>query len=874
MLSLSLTNSSSLFAQQENEQITLKEAFELVEKSKNVKFFYQLQWIENRSVPREILKLALPDFLNAALQNTGYNYTIYKQKYIILLSNGGLSSNTQRENIIDEESFVAKSGEFSISGKIKDANSGESIIGAALYFEEVETGAVSNSFGYYSISLPSGIYTVRVSAMGKASSSQRIFLDKNISLDIELYDHLTQLNEVVVKADAIDKNISSPEMGLVKLDTKTMQSIPAFLGETDVIRSITMLPGVSTVGEGAAGFNVRGGNTDQNLILIDDVPVFNSSHLFGFFSMINTDIVKDVTLYKGGMPAQYGGRVASVLDLKLKDGNSKEFTGNGGLGIISSRLSLEGPIVKDKLSFLVAGRYAYPNWILKKVPDYNIRNSEGYFYDANITLNYQINENNSLRLSSYYSVDGFKFAADTLYGWSTLNTTLKWNTLLSKKLFVSTSFINSNYSYDVEGETENTGFTARFGIETIGAKVDLSYFANLKHKFDFGVSSLVYDLNPGKLSATPESALNARTLQNERAIESAAYISDEFKITPRLTILAGLRYSRYSSLGPQEVFIYSPGVPRTPSSIIDTLSYSRNKVIKTYSGLEPRLSARLTIDNQSSVKASYNKTIQYLHLISNTTAISPIDIWKSSNANIPPQQGHQFSLGYFRNLKNNTIETSAEIYYKQVYDLVEYKDGADLFLNPLIETELIPAFGKAYGVELLIRKNYGTLTGWVGYTYSRSLRKSEGLFPTEIINRGRFFPANYDKPHDLTVVTNYKFNRRISLSTNFTYSTGRPITYPDAVFIVDGYTVVQFTERNQARIPDYHRLDISLTIDKPLKQTQRFRGSWNFAIYNLYGRKNPYSVFFKPTYKGSIPQAYRLAVLGSIFPSISYNFKF
>jgi hypothetical protein len=872
---LQLALGPSLFAQQK--EVTLQEAFASLQKTRKIRFFYKYEWIEKIAVDRESLSLPLSEFLSAALKDSEYSYVLYKNKYVILLTSkpDALQHSSNRlPDRLNERNFIPDGKEYVIKGQIKDANSGENIIGAAVYLEELETGTVANTYGYYSLTVPSGIYTLRVTAMGKAAASHRVILNKNLSLDIELYEHLTQLNEVVIRAEAMDKNVSSVDMGLVKLDTRTMQSIPAFLGETDIIKSLILLPGVSTVGEGAAGFNVRGGNTDQNLILIDDVPVFNSSHLFGFFSMINTDVVKDVTLYKGGMPAQYGGRIASVLDMKLKDGNSKEFTGNGGVGIISSRLSLEGPIIKDKLSFVVGGRYAYPNWVLRKVPDYNIRNSEGYFYDSQLTLNYQLNPKNTLRFSTYYSVDGFKFAADTLYGWSATNSTLKWNTLISEKFFLSTTVIKSDYNYSVDSRVVNSEFDAQFGIKTFGAKIDASYFTSLKHKIDFGASTLYYDFNPGILQAQAGSSINSRSLQAEQAMESGIYVNDEFKISQRISLLAGLRYSFYSNLGPQQVLLYDPDLPRSPSSVIDTLSFGDKEVIKTYSGFEPRVSARFSINNQSSVKVSYNKTIQYLHLISNTTAISPLDIWKSSNNYIPPQRGEQFSIGYFRNFKNNTIETSAEIYYKEIQDMVEYKDGADLFLNPFLETALLPAIGMAYGAELLVRKNYGNLTGWMGYTYSRSLRKVEGPTPTETINSGKYFPSNYDKPHDFTFVMNYKFTRRMSLSTNFTYNTGRPITYPDAVFIVDGYTVVQFTERNQGRIPDYHRLDISLTVDKSLKQTQRWKGSWNFAIYNLYGRKNPYSVFFKPTFKGSLPQAYRLAVLGSIFPSISYNFKF
>lgn len=858
----------------QSQPIPLKDAFHRIEKNYEVKFFYRLSWVQEITVDEKMIKRPLTEFLSLSLKDTNLTYKLFKGKYIILIKLPGNESASSIAESINEKTFVSDGKEYSISGKIEDGNTGESIAGASVYIQELKTGTACNASGFYSITVPSGIYNLQFSAAGKASSNQRVILYKDLFLNIELYDHLTQLNEVVIKADALDHNISSIDMGLVKLDPKTLQSIPAFMGTADIIKSITLLPGVSTVGEGAGGFNVRGGGVDQNLILLDDVPIFNSSHLFGFFSIINSEEVKDMALYKGGIPAQYGGRISSVLDIKLKDGNTKKVTGKGGIGIISSGLSFEGPIVKDKLSFVVGGRYAYPNWILKKVPDNNIRNSEGYFYDLNATLNYQIDEKNSIRISSYFSKDGFKFAADTVYGWSTRNATFKWNTLPSKKIFLSTTAFFSEYKYSIEGNNFSNEYYSDFGIRTIGGKIDGSYFVNLKHKVDFGASSTFYNFNQGKLVPSDGSSLNGRQLQPERSIESGFYIADEIKFNQRFTILGGVRYSIYTNIGPGDVYVYDPNLPKSPSTIIDTLSFEERDVIKTYSGFEPRASVKISLNTQSSIKVSYNRTFQYLHLISNTTAISPVDIWKSSNYHIKPQIGDQYSIGYFKNIRNNTIETSIELYYKEIQNLIDYKDGADLFLNPFLETQLLTTFGKAYGIEIFIHKNSGKLTGWFGYTYSRSLRKSKGTSQTETINGGEYFPSNYDKPNDVTTVLNYKFTRRLSLSTNFTFSTGRPITYPDAVFIIDGYSVVQFSERNSSRIPDYHRLDIAFTLDQSLKQTKKWKGSWTFSIYNLYARKNPYSVFFQPNYKGSLAQAYRLSVLGTIFPSLSYNFKF
>jgi hypothetical protein len=855
-------------------KIPLTEAIGKVEQEKKVRFFYLHDWIKDLFIDSESLNLPLPEFLNKALEGTSLTHTIYREKNIILFIKAGDQLPAESVSSTTEaEVFVADGKEYTIHGTIQEANTGETISGATVFVEETKAAAQTNAAGQYSLTLKSGMYTLKVSAVGKTTDTRKISLLKNQSLDFNLFDKVTELRSVEIQAEGADNNIASLEMSLVKLDVKTIKSMPSFLGEPDIIKSITLMPGVKTVGDGAGGFNVRGGNVDQNLVLLDDVPVFNTSHLFGFFSAFNSDVVKDVNLFKGGLPAQYGGRISSVLDVKLKNGNSRNFSIRGGAGIISSKLFAEGPIIKDRTSFIVGARYAYPNWILKKVPDLDIRRSSGMFYDLTARLHHRINENNSVSLSAYSSRDDFKLAGDTLYNWQTTNATAKWSTIIAQKVFVDVTALMSDYTYGIDGLNPGEGFESDFGINLKGGKIDVSYSINQQNKIEAGASLNLYDISPGKLKPDPEFMINPVHLPNDKASEAAVFIGDEFKVSSGITLYGGVRYSWYKALGPADVLIYSDNSSRSLSTIIDTLTFDDNATIKTYSGIEPRFSAKISLSPKSSVKASYNRNMQYLHLISNTTAVSPLDLWKASNFHIRPQVGQQFAVGYFRNLRANEIEISVEGYYKEINNMLEYKDGADLFLNPAVETQVVEAEGKNYGVEFLVRKNVGELTGWVGYTYSRSIRRVRGEHPDETINDGKWYPSNFDKPHDVSIVTNYKFNRRFSVSANFAYNTGRPITYPEEVYIIDGYTFVQFSERNQARIPDYHRLDISFTLDESLKQTKKWRGSWTLSFFNVYGRKNAYSVFFRPQYKGAQPQAFRLSVLGTIFPSLTYNFK-
>lgn len=873
LLTIILGLACKSYSQSHSSELPLENALKKIEQKLKVKFFFRPEWIQDVSVSEQLVNLPITAIFSELDKKGLAHLLIDNSPYIILFR--GAAPSVSNPFLPDSISVrKALSEVYSMRGKVYEANSNQPLLGATIVVDGENKGVVTDHEGKYSFSLPEGIYRLRITAVGKLPTIRSVTLDSDSEIDFEMYEHATQLDGVTITSESLTRNISSAEMSQIKMDIKTLKSIPPFMGEVDLVKGILLLPGVSTVGEGASGFNVRGGNVDQNLILLDDAPLLNSSHLFGFFSTFNSDFVKDLTLYKGGMPAAYGGRVSSVLDVRLKDGNDKKISISGGLGIISSRLMIEGPIGSSgKTTFVLGGRYAYPNWIIKKVPDLNVQRSSGDFYDFNLRGKHKFNDKNSLAFSGYHSTDNFKFAADTTYAWSTSSASLRWNTIINSNLFANMTGFFSRYRNRVDGLMAGMEFTTDFGVDIAGGKIDLTYTPDLKHKIDFGYSMNQYMINPGKLASYAPQQIDPVNIEDELSHEQGFYLSDDFKFNETISVQGGLRYSLYASKGPADILIYQDGVPKRLSTVMDTLFVSPGDNVARYSGLEPRVSMKISIGKNSSIKLSYNRNYQYLHLISNTAAVSPLDLWKSSNRYVKPQIGDQIAAGYFRNFKDNNYELSLEAYYKQTENLLEYKDGAELFMNTHLETQLLSAKGKAYGMELMIKKNNGKWTGWISYAYARSFRRVKGNSREETLNSGSYFPSNFDKPNDLTIVQSIAFTKRLSLSANFTYSTGRPITYPQSVYVIDNYSVAQFSDRNQGRIPDYHRLDLSFTINESLRATKKWKGSWTFSVYNLYGRKNPYSVFFKPQMRGSQTQAYRLAVIGTVFPSITYNFK-
>ncbi|SHI35123.1 TonB-dependent Receptor Plug Domain [Hymenobacter daecheongensis DSM 21074] len=764
-------------------------------------------------------------------------------------------------------------GKATLAGHIREAKSGEPVIGATIYSEAPSVGTSTDQFGYYSLTLPVGRHDLKIRGIGIKNTKRQVVLRGDGKLEIEVEEDITPLKEVVIEGEK-DKNVSGMQMGLEKLDIKTMRQIPTAFGETDLLRVVLTLPGVKSVGEGSTGLNVRGGATDQNLILFNGTTIYNPSHLFGFFSAFNPDILQTVELYKSAIPAKYGGRLSSVLEIKTREGNKKKFAGAGGIGPLTSRLTLEGPIVKDKAAFIISGRTSYSDWILKKLSNSSFRQSSASFYDLSGHVSSEINEKNSLYATGYLSTDRFRLASDTTYQYLNQNASLKWQYNFTNQLYGVFTGAYSHYAYDIVSEKNPVNSSRlQYGIKQSNLQADFSYFPNSRHTIDFGFSSLLYNISPGSLTPNGEKSLiRPDVLGQEKALESAVYASDRIDLTPRLSVSVGLRYSLFNALGPRDVYRYASDVAKTENSILDTVRYASGKVLATYHGPEYRLSARYSLTENTSVKASYNRTRQYIHQLTNTASVSPADTWKLSDANIRPQVGDQVSVGYYRNFKSNTVEASVETYYKSLRDFVDYKSGATLLLNHHIETDIVNALGKAYGVELMVKKLTGKINGWVSYTYSRSLVQVNAGTTAEMVNGGRFYPSNFDKPHDVTLIGNYRFSRRISTSLNFTYSTGRPITLPLAKYYVANSLRVYYSDRNAYRVPDYYRADVAINLEGSHKIKKLAHSSWTLGVYNLTGRRNPYSIYFKS--ENGLIKGYKLSIFGQPIPTITYNFKF
>lgn len=764
-------------------------------------------------------------------------------------------------------------GDATLAGNVKDINTGEPLIGASVFVENPIIGITTDQFGYYALTLPKGRHEIKIQSIGMKTTSRQIMLYGNGRLDIEMDEDIKPLKEVVVEAEE-DTHVLGIQMGTEKLDIKTMKQIPLALGETDIMKVVMTLPGVQSVGEGTVGLNVRGGAANQNLILLNDAVVYNPSHLFGFFSTFNPDVLKNVELYKSGIQAEYGGRLSSVLDVHTREGNTKEFSGSGGISPITGRISFEGPIVKEKTSFIVGARSTYSGWLLRELDSKQLKNSTASFYDITANISHKINDNNNLYLSAYTSKDMFRLNNDTAYSYSDQNASVKWKHLFNNKLYGVLTGGFSHYNYSVEStEIPVEAFLMDFDIRQLNAKADFSYYPNSRHTLNAGINTTRYHISPGSMIPQgQESKVTTDILQDENGLETAVYVSENFEVSRKLSLYAGLRYSFYQFLGPRDVFAYAPGLPRHKTNITDTIRYSSGKSIATYHGAEPRISVRYMVSNSSSVKLSYNRMRQYIQMLSNTAAINPTDIWKLSDSHIKPLAGDQFSLGFYQYLKGTSIETSVETYYKNIETLTDYKNGAKLLLNHHLETDVTDARGKAYGVELMVKKVTGKLNGWISYTYSRTLIQTRGKYSDEVVNRGEYYPGNYDKPHAVNFIGNYKFNRRINFSLNLIYSTGRPITLPIAKYQVDGTTRIHYAERNQHRIEDYFRTDISVNIEGNHKIRKLAHSSWTFAVYNLLGRANPYSVYYVSE-NGRIA-GYKLSIFARPIPTLTYNFKF
>jgi len=903
-----------IYAQKATEKISLNyenlskvEVIERIEELTNYRFYFVKDWLDDSLISGRYKNVHLNNILDAIFKNTVINYYVSPDNKIILtrsvliydtlpkdffgitkpeivqddeeaepiLFTEDISSkNSPVETIrIGKERKNSKQKSYTLSGYVKNSLTGKPIPNLAVIVRNKNINTVTDSNGFYTINLPPGINFIETKSIGIIDSNKKVIIYGNGTLHFNLKESAEILDEVIIEADK-DKNIKEAATGITQIKVETIKNIPLVLGERDILKVAISLPGITTAGEGSSGYNVRGGKTDQNLMLLDNGVLYNPSHFFGIFSALNPFTSGDVNIYKGSIPAEYGGRLSSVFDINTKNGNNQEFSGEASIGPVTSNITLEVPIVKDKSALLVGARGTYSDWILKSLDDESLKNSSASFYDVVAKFNHEINDNNTIEATGYFSRDAFSITSDSLYNYSNRLMSLKWNHHFNDKNQGSLILANSEYQFNIEfdGKTNND-FDLGYKINETELKLKMRSQFSDKHKVNYGISSKLYVVDPGNKSARgPESIVESITIPKEKALESALFISDNFEISKKLSLNLGLRYSLYASLGEASQRVYIEGLPRNEATLIDTLNFDKNEVIETYGGPEVRFSARYFISPSFSLKAGYNNAYQYIHTLSNNTTVSPTDTWKLSDLNIQPQQASQYSFGLYKNFDGNTYELSLEGYYKELKNILDYKIGADLLINESIEAEVLQGKGKAYGIEFLVKKTKGKLNGWLGYTYSRSLLKLDSEFSEERVNNGKFFPSNFDKPHDVSLVANYKLTKRFSLSANFAYQTGRPVTFPVGSFTFNGAERVLYSDRNKFRIPDYYRFDIGLNIEGNHKIKKFAHSFWNISIYNVLGRNNPYSVFFV-TENGKI-KAYQSSIFSIPIPTITYNFKF
>jgi hypothetical protein len=888
------------------QQVPFESFIEEIEKKSPYRFYYSREWTDTLLISILSDNQPIEAVLVSAFEKTSLQYYVSEYKVIVTKNVPiieGLDDSFFVTELKDSQSKVnySFSREYAPSnagdqkkgnevieigvrsanmkdnailiGYVKDEKSGEAISGALLYCKKPEKGTVTDLSGFYSLSLPPGPRTLYIQYAGMIPQEKNVVLHSDGTLTVLMQEDVISLKEVIIESER-DANIINLEMGKSKIDMKSMKNVPKILGENDLLRISLTLPGVKSVGEGVAGLNVRGGNADQNLIMLNEATIYNTSHFLGFFSVFNADAIKSSELYKSGMPAQYGGRLSSILDVQLKDGNQNEFTGQGGIGPVMARLNIETPIGK-KTSIMAGGRTTYSNWVLNQVSDYRIKNSSASFYDLVGRVTHKLNDQNTFYGSFYFSNDKFKLGNDSLFAYSNTIGSFQWRHTFNRNLHSLLSATFSEYTYAIDyDEVPENSFKFGFGIKEKNIKYDFNYFHE-KHKMNFGLQTKYYQINPGYIeNASPESLIAQDNVEREEGIENALYIDDNIELTSALSVYVGLRLSAFTAFGPRTIYTYSDQGPKDFSNITDTLTYESNEAISTYLGPEVRMSARYSLPAQSSVKLSYNKTRQYVHMLSNTVAVAPTTTWKLSDPNFLPQLADQVAVGYFKNFTfgGNRYEASVEAYYKWLHNLVDYKTGSQLILNKTIERDVLQGDGKAYGIEFLIKKTKGKLNGWFSYTYSRTLIKLESEFPSEEVNRGNYFPTSYDKPHDFSLVANYKVTRRYSFSMNFVYTTGRPITFPVGQYYFGGGYKINYSDRNQFRIPDYIRLDVGVNVEGNHKIKNIVNGFWSFSVYNLLGRDNPYSIYFKT--EDGVVKGYQLSIFGSPIPTVTYTFKF
>ncbi|MBX2931503.1 MAG: carboxypeptidase-like regulatory domain-containing protein [Chitinophagaceae bacterium] len=888
-------------------QVTFKEFVQIVEKQTNYFFYYNHLDTDSIRITTTANNKPLEEVLKAVFENTELYFSItnnhkifisrdvqlYTQlgttffnadaqsvdkKKIIQVFEDSIEEKTPEDAAVQNKLIVvgkpnaAISGKVTITGHIKNIKNNEPLEGAVVAVGK--TSVVTDYIGRFSINVPKGRNVLTVSSVGMRDAIRQLLVHSSGNVEIEMQENITKLKGVVVTTSKQNTGIKTPKMGVEKISIKQLKQQPVIFGEADVLRAVLTLPGVTSVGEASTGFNVRGGSVDQNLILFNDATIFNPSHLFGFFSAFNPSVVNSVELFKSSIPEKYGGRISSVLDVKVQEGNKKKLGGAGGIGPLTSHLMIEGPTKKEKGSFIIGYRTTYSNWILKNLKDENFKNSRASFYDISLHLSQQINTKNFLYITGYLSKDNFRLDKDTLYQYKNNNINIKWKHIFKNGLFSIFTVGFDNYNYGIESSLKPlSAYTLKFDINQYYFKADFTKSIGNKHRFNFGYNGNFLKLNPGNFQPNGSTSLILPiTVQQEQGIENAIYFGDKIEVNNKLAIEAGLRVSAFTALGASRVYTYAAGTERSITNIQDTLFYKKGQPIKTYWGPEIRLSARYTLSETASIKAGFSTQRQYMHMLSNTTAISPTDIWKLSDAHIKPQYGKQISLGFYKNFPRRDIETSVEVYYKWLDNFLDYKSGAKLLLNEHIETDVLNSKGTAYGIEFMVKKNIGKLNGWFSYTYSRTLLQTDDATISHPVNKGTAYPANFDKPHSINIIGNYKFSHRFNISLTTVYSTGRPITLPIAIYNYGGGDRVYYSDRNQFRIPDYFRADFSMNIEGSHKIKKLAHSSWSLGVYNITARKNPYSVYF--TTENRVIKGYQLSIFGSAIPFITYNFKF
>ncbi len=885
---------------------TLNEAILQLEDLAQIPFFFEDAWLQGHRVSKSFERASVDEVLRGILADTDLHYHRYDGR-IILLKNtrvltelspdlfgetAGLKKRQAGPTPIFKEEVVSKAmrtqktvvaigkqnpgskqGEYELSGLVTKVGSDEPVSELSLFTSDRSRYAVTDSTGSYAIMLPYGHHKLETQLLGYEKVQQEVIIYGPGELDLQVVEDVEVLDEIVVRSNR-DANIADAAVGVSLVDVKAIKTIPLVMGERDILKVTTTLPGIKTAGEGSSGFNVRGGRADQNLVMLDGAPIYNPTHFWGIFSAINPFATQSLEVYKASIPASYGGRLSSVFDIKAKEGNRDATSGQGSIGPLTANLTLETPVVEGKSSIIAGIRSTYTDYILRSLKESALKNSEASFYDAIFKYVHEINDQNSVEGTFYYSKDRFSITTDSVFRYSNRLMSLRWRHRFSQRSWASLVVSGTQYKYNILFDADaNTDFDFGYVLNERQLKVKFDQLWGQKHTLNYGFSSKLYVTEPGSIKPlNSESEVAIKEIDRERGLESALYLSDLFEVNHRLLLDLGLRYSYYASLGPATQNVYAVGVPRNEGSVVEVKTYDHNELIKNYGGFEYRLSGRYLFGQDWSVKAGCNRTVQYIHLLTTNTTMSPTDIWKLSDLNIKPQRAQQFSLGIFRNVPSKNLEISVEGYYKEMTDLLDYKIGAQLILNDALETELLQGEGQAYGVELLLKKTTGRLNGYVGYSYSRAQIKLNSTIREEQVNNGDFFPANFDKPHDFSLISNYRFTKRISASLNFIYQTGRPITYPVGKFVFAGQDRVLYSDRNQFRIPDYYRLDLGINIEGSHKREKLAHSFVNISVYNLLGRNNPYSVFFVND-RGRI-KAYKTSIFAIPVPTLTYNFQF